>query len=265
MNLVSYKKLTEGEEGLNKKLVPAIERANRILTKIGEKPNEYRMIDLSKELDLNKSSMYSLLYTMTDLGWITKKEKGTYELGPYLGRLNHLYFRNFSFIQSFYNEAPKYATEVGETIQLGVLKGTDVLYLGKIDAISNVRLVTDPGMTFPAYASAIGKIQMIDFKKEEIEKRFRECNFEKKTSNTTSSIDELYKKIQFASKEKVAIENEESAYGFHCVAAPIYNYEKKIIAGVSFSMQTENWNEKFEMAKSAVLNLSEKLSQLTGF
>src|SRR5699024_10047614 len=177
------------------------------------------MIDLSKELNLNKSSVYTLLSTMVDMGWVIKKENKTYELGPYFYHLNQMLFNKSNVVQNFYKMAPKYSAKVGETIQLGVLKGTDVLYLGRIDAVSTVRLVTDQGATFPAYASAIGKIQMIDVEEEEIRKRFSKCSFEKKTTKTTSSIDELYDKVQSARKKQIAIENEESAIGFHCVAA----------------------------------------------
>ena len=140
-----------------------------------------------------------------------------------------------------------------------------MVYLGKVNAKSNVRLVTDPGMRFPAYASAIGKAQMVNFKKEELQELFSDTEWTKKTPHTTSSINVLYDKVRMAKANGYSVENEESALGFHCVAAPIYNFENQIIASVSFSMPTDSWEVKFDEAKNEILNLASRLSKLAGY
>ena len=245
--------------------VPAIERANRVLKEISQHPDELRLIDLSKKLEIHKSSLFSLLNTLETLGWVVKASSDTYNLGPTLGMFNSMYLSQFNLIQSFYKEAAKSVSKINEPIQLGILDGQDVVYLGKVNAKSNVRLVTDPGMRFPAYASAIGKVQMINFSKEELQKLFSDTEWIKKTAHTTSSINVLYDKVRMAKANGYSVENEESALGFHCVAAPIYNFENQIIASVSFSMPTDSWEVKFEEAKNEILNLATRLSELAGY
>lgn len=244
--------------------VPAIERANRILKEISQHPDELRLIDLSKRLEINKSSLFSLLNTLETLGWVVKASSDTYNLGPTLGMFNSMYLSQFNLIQSFYKEAADSVSKINEPIQLGVLDGQDVVYLGKVNAKSNVRLVTDPGMRFPAYASAIGKVQMIEFTKEELEKLFLDTDWVKKTVHTTSNFNVLYDKVRIAKAKGYSVENEESALGFHCVAAPIYNFENQIIASVSFSMPTDSWNIKFEEARNEIMHLASRLSKLAG-
>ncbi|WP_153723010.1 IclR family transcriptional regulator [Sporosarcina cascadiensis] len=245
--------------------VPAIERTDRILKEISQHPNELRLIDLSKKLDINKSSLFSLLNTLETLGWIIKSSKGCYNLGPTVGMFNSAYLSQFNLIQSFYREAESAVTRIREHIQLGMLEGNNVVYLGKVEAETRVQLVTEPGMRFPAYASALGKIQLIDHTAEEIECLFPVKKWEKKTEYTTSSIEELYCKVKEARAKGYAVENQESALGFHCVAAPIYNFEKHIIAGISFTMPTNSWEEKFEDAKDEIIILASKLSRLAGY
>lgn len=245
--------------------VPAIERTNNILKEISKHPNQLRLIDLSKKLEINKSSLFSLLNTMETLGWLIKIDNDTYDLGPTLGSFNSMYLSQFNLIQSFYQEAEKSVLKINEPIQLGVLDSKDVVYLGKVNAKSNVRLVTDPGMRFPAYASAIGKSQLIHYSKDELAERFSGQEWTKKTEHTTSNLNELYDKITLAKSNGYFIENEESALGFHCVAAPIYNFEDQIIASVSFSMPTDSWEEKFEQAKDEILLLASRLSHLAGY
>ncbi len=245
--------------------VPAIERANRVLKEISQHPDQLRLIDLSKKLEINKSSLFSLLNTLETLGWVVKASDDTYNLGPTLGMFNSMYLSQFNLIQSFYKEADKSVSKINEPIQLGVLDNKDVVYLGKVNSESNVRLVTDPGMRFPAYASAIGKVQMIQFSKEELMKLFSDIDWVKKTAHTTSDLNDLYDKVKTAKVNGYAVENEESAIGFHCVAAPIYNFENQIIAGVSFSMPTDSWETKFDVAKKEILDLASRLSKLAGY
>ncbi|WP_445299971.1 IclR family transcriptional regulator [Lysinibacillus sp. FSL K6-0232] len=244
--------------------VPAVERAHLVLMEISKSPDELRLIDLSKRLEINKSSLFSLLNTLESLGWVIKENNDTYHLGPTIGMFNSMYLSQFNLIQTFYKEAIDSVNKINEPIQLGVLDGSDVVYLGKVNAQTNVRLVTDPGMRFPAYASAIGKAQMIHFSKQDLEKLFNDTEWVKKTDHTTANIDELYDKVRLAKANGYSIENEESALGFHCVAAPIYNFENQIIAAVSFSMPTDSWTKKFSDAKEEILNLAAKLSKLAG-
>ncbi|MDM5227558.1 IclR family transcriptional regulator [Cytobacillus sp. NJ13] len=245
--------------------VPALEKANNILALIGERPNQLRLIDISKQLGINKSSLFSLLNTLETLRWIVKEEGDTYSLGPALGALSAAYFKQFNILQSFYKEASVSVSKINEHIQLGMLEKGNVVYLGKMEGDSRVRLVTDPGMRFPAYASAIGKIQLTQYDKNELEEIFPSSQFVKKTPFTISNIDDLYENVNAAKKNGYAIENQEASLGFHCVAAPVYNYENNIIAGVSFTMMTNSWEQKKDAAKEEILNLANRLSQYAGY
>lgn len=245
--------------------MPAVERANNVLLEISKYPNELKLIDISKKLDINKSSLFSLLNTLEVLGWIVKSGSDTYKLGPSLGRFSSAYLSQFNLVQNFHKEAEKSISRINETIQLGTLDEKDVVYLGKVNSSNNVRLVTDPGMRFPAYATAIGKVQMLEWEKGYINQMFKDTDWELKTKFTTSSVEDLISKIEDAKQKGYVVENEESAIGFHCVAAPIYNHENEIIAGVSFSMPTDSWNDKFENAKKEIIDLATRLSMLAGY
>ncbi|EKN71640.1 IclR family transcriptional regulator [Neobacillus bataviensis LMG 21833] len=244
--------------------VPAIERADKVLKLIGEYPNQLRLIELSKRADINKSSLFSLLNTLETLKWVTKEDGDSYSLGPALAAIGSSYFRQFNILQSFYKEASQSVSKINEHIQLGILDEGDVVYLGKMEGDSRVRLITDPGMRFPAYASAIGKIQLTPCSKTELEEIFPD-QWESKTPFTISNIDALYENVQEAKRNGYAIENQEASLGFHCVAAPVYNFENKIIAGVSFTMMTSSWEQKKDAAREEILQLASRLSQLAGF
>ncbi|WP_257350090.1 IclR family transcriptional regulator [Pseudalkalibacillus decolorationis] len=244
--------------------VPGIERANLILNLIATEPTSLRLSDLCNRLEINKSSMYSLLNTLESLGWIVKEKGDTYSLGPALGSLSAAYFRQFNILQSFYKEAALSVNKINEHIQLGILEGGDVVYLGKAEGDSRVRLITDPGMKFPAYASAIGKVQLSQYDDDKLEDIYPEYQLEPKTPYTLKNLKELSVQLKQVKNVGYAIENQEASLGFHCVAAPIINYEDNVIAGVSFTMMENSWNEKKEAAREEIIDLARRLSSHAG-
>ncbi|MDR7240787.1 IclR family transcriptional regulator [Neobacillus drentensis] len=245
--------------------VPAIERASIILNQIAKEPAKLRLIDLSKSLDINKSTMYSLLTTLESLGWIVKGKGDTYSLGPSLGALSAAYFRQFSILQSFYLEAYKSVNKIEENIQLGILDGKKVIYLAKEEGNSPVRLLTDPGMSFPAHASAIGKIQLSQYTFDQLKELYQDTELESVTQNTVTDLNVLSAQLETAKRQGYICETQEAVPGFFCVAAPIYNHENKIIAGVSFTMLENSWNEKQDAAREEIIDIAGRLSKQAGY
>jgi IclR family KDG regulon transcriptional repressor len=245
--------------------VPAIERANAILQLIALESSQLRLIDLSKRLDINKSSMFSLMHTMEQLGWIMKEKGGTYSLGPSLASLSAAYFRQFNILQSFYQEAVSSVQAVQETIQLSILDGRDIIYLAKQEGSSSIRIATDPGMRLPAYATAMGKVQLSQFDYDQLQKLYPEHQLVPRTPYTVKDIDQLWGQLEQIRANGYAVDSQEAVQGFFCLAAPIYNYENRIIAAVSFTLFENTWAEKFETARQAVIDLARRLSLHAGF
>ncbi len=63
-------------------------------------------------------------------------------------------------IDRFRKEASITKHIIKETIQLAKLEGREVLYLAKEEMPSPVRLASEPGIKFPAHATALGKVML---------------------------------------------------------------------------------------------------------
>ncbi|MEH7072923.1 IclR family transcriptional regulator [Neobacillus drentensis] len=245
--------------------VPAIERTNLVIGLIAKEPGKHRLIDISKSLNINKSTMFSLLNTLEILGWIVKEKSDTYTLGPTLGGYSAAYFRNFNFLETFHKEAAISVKRLNETVQMGTLHGTNIVYLAKEENDSRVRLVTDPGMQFPAHATAIGKIQLAQYRHEELVELYSGRELEQNTPYTVKNIDGLWEQIAAAKQQGYICEEQEASLGFYCVSAPIYNYENKLIYGISFTMLESSWKIKKEQAITEIIDLAGRISKHAGY
>lgn len=240
--------------------VPSIERAHRVLQIISSHPAKKRLIDLSKELDINKSSMFSLLRTLEELQWIVKEKDDTYVLGYVFATLGNAFFQQFDLIERFQREAQMYRDRVGETVQLARREAKNSLYLAKLEAESPVRLLSEPGMTFPAHATAMGKMMLAFMDRDHLENLYPEGSLPQLARNTITDKAAFYAELGEIKQQGVATESEEAVDGFSCVAAPVFDGQHQIEAAVSFSMPVSHWPEKQELATQEIINLAKRLS-----
>jgi IclR family KDG regulon transcriptional repressor len=240
--------------------VPALERALAILHCIAEQPSKLRLIDLAKATGVHKSSMFSLLHTMEMLG-LVKREKGdTYSLGLTVAVLGNAYFSNFSLVEAFMDHAGELVRSFGETVQLARLEQGDVVYLAKKESGAHVRLMSEPGMRLPAYATALGKMLLSGLADDSIRSLFTDEKLKPMTEHTIRSVEALLTELRHTRERGFATEEEEIVLGFCCVAAPIYDQTGQMVAACSFTILKSNWSEKQNQAMAEIQRLARTLS-----
>jgi DNA-binding IclR family transcriptional regulator len=241
--------------------VPAVEKADAVLRAVAERPYRLRLIDLSVSLGIHKSSLFSLLATLEELGWIAKDESDTYGLGPAMGRFGNAYLRNNDLIRSFHREAPSAARAIGETVQLARLDGSEVLYIAKEEVPTPVRLASDPGMKFPAHATALGKALLSGLADEALRGLYPQPELQALTPYGLTHTEQLFREVAEARQSGYAFDRQEAVVGFCCVAAPIRGSGGQAVAAVSASMPVHVWEEKREKACREIVKLAERLSE----
>ncbi|WP_308635036.1 IclR family transcriptional regulator [Paenibacillus silvisoli] len=242
--------------------VPALEKADKVLAMIAKDPAKHKLIDLSKRLEINKSSMFSLLGTMEALGWVNRAAGDTYTLGHAFAGFGASYLKQYDLHQHFQDEAAKVRDRLQETVQLAKQEGDQVLYLGKMEAVSPVRLHSEPGMRLPAYVTALGKAMLSQLNRDELLALYPQPELKKLTPYTIGHRDELFAQLDAIREQGYAIDDQESVMGFRCVAAPIRSGGGEM-AAVSCSMLLHQWEVKATEAKREMIGLADRLSVTT--
>ncbi|MCM3632674.1 IclR family transcriptional regulator [Paenibacillus camelliae] len=242
--------------------VPAIDRADAVLSLLIDEPYRWKLSDLSKQLNISKSTLYSLLVTMERLKWVNRDRNETYAIGSALGRFGSAFFRQYDLIEEFRRLADPVMRRLQESVQMAVLEGNDVLYLAKVEAATPVQMVSGPGVRFPAHATGLGKALLSDKSEEELRQLFPQESLQKITVHTISSRESLIEEIKQGKQAGYTTDIQEGVMGFCCVAAPISKPNGSIIAAVSCSMPIHKWEGKKEQALQEILELSKLLSPL---
>ncbi|WP_020616560.1 IclR family transcriptional regulator [Paenibacillus daejeonensis] len=244
----------------NKKYrVPALDKAHRIIHLISQEPHTYTLSDLAKKLAISKSSMFSLLHTMEDLGWLAKDEKDTYSLGLHFGLLGNAFFARYDIVDLFHQEAAKTRAQLDESIHLARLIGTEVLHLAKETSSSVVQMVSGPGATFAAHATGLGKILLAALSNSEVEALYPQESLPALTPNTISSREALLRELEEIRTRGYSEDLEEGLMGFNCVAALLV-MKDGTHAAVSMSIPVHKWEDKKSLAREAITRLAGQLT-----
>jgi len=245
--------------------VPALEKAHLIFNILLNSEVELTMTDIINKTEINKSTVYSILHVLTELSYLEKTNKQTYVLGPQLGILGSKYLRQFNITSTFNDLALQSVNKIGATCQLAILNGLNIIYLSKIDASSQIHLVTSPGMTLPAHATAMGKVLLSQYSDTEIEQLYTGYSFTKLTDKTIDSIPKLLKQLHIIQQQGWIQEIGEAVEIFTCISSPIFNNQNKIIAATSFTHPINGFDPKKNLIINETINLAKQISSKAGY
>lgn len=240
--------------------VPAIVRAHAVLDAIAQSPDPLKLIELSRRCDIHKSTMFSLLHTMESLQWVARRRDDTYQLGSALAAWGHASSRQFDLVERFRHEAEHTKQQLGESIQLARLDGSDVLYLAKAEAPTPVKLASEPGMRYPAHATALGKAMLAQLTRDHVDLLFPSLQLGSLTPYTIRTKDRLHEELARIRELSYALDHQESIVGFCCAAVPVRDPTGAVIGAVSTSMPLHQWELKQNQAIDEIRSLGQRLS-----
>src|SRR3954447_3055069 len=117
-----------------------------------------RLRELSDALGAPRSSIYALLRTLVERGWVRTDVTGTwYSIGiqALLAGTTYLDFDPFlRIVQPHINEL---SVQLDETIHYGRLQRTEIVYLATHESSQYLRPFSRVGRTLPAFSTAMGK------------------------------------------------------------------------------------------------------------
>ncbi len=212
--------------------------------------------NISKELELDKSTIYRLVSTLRRRGYVdqdpeSKKYSNTFKLF----QMGNIEISRLGIREVAHPFLERLAEETRETINLAVLAGKQVMYIDKIESSKTVKVDLGIGRTLPAYASSLGKVILANMSSEKVCKMHEMDTFTQFTPKSIMTIGDLLVKLEFVRQLGYCIEHEELIPGLSCVAVPIKNHERKVIAAVSIAFPTYRYKDN----KKELENIIERL------
>lgn len=140
-------------------LVPALDRAIRVLHLFKNgRPKEYGVSEISRLLDLNKSTAHNILNTLVHHHFLVQNEATRrYRLGPALAELGSLVHSQIDVRQITRPYLRRLMEQTEATILLSTLEGASLTIIDKEEPPASLRVAASIGMRLPFCAGATGQ------------------------------------------------------------------------------------------------------------
>jgi len=215
-------------------IIPSVVRALRILESFSLQKSAYTNAELSRKLDLNKSSITRLLYSLEKARFVKRdKKSGEYQLTHKAYQVGRVYIKQVDFHTVSMPILKELAAKCGEVCHLGFLDEMKVLYLDWVESTRPVSLASITGKRLPAYCTGIGKIFLAHMDEEKLASYFRQIKLTRYTANTITNPEELKKQLRQVRSQGYAIDNVEFEPDVISVSAPIRDEAGDLVAGIS--------------------------------
>ncbi len=244
---------------------PAVRRAVAALNALARAEEGMTLSELARLLDEPKSTLHGVLLTLVETGLIVRDcLTKRYQLGPQVLVLAGAYARQSDLLRAFSEIAKPLSRELGETIQLAILQGREVLYIGKQEGTQWVRLASEVGTRLPAHATSLGKCLLAWLPPDELEALLDEGPLVALTPHTITDPETLLAELAEVRRRGYAVDHGETLPDVWCFGAPVRDTSGTVVAALSISVPVtrispERAEELAEAAQKAAAELSRRL------
>ena len=114
-----------------------------------------------------------------------------------------------------------------------MLRGREIIYLDKVESRQAVRLNSQIGNASPAFCTGVGKAALSTLDTAALEAVLAGMEFRRFTPHTITDRSSFIAELDRIRKSGIAFDREEHEPGIRCVAAPVFDESRSLVAGVS--------------------------------
>ena len=201
--------------------VKSADRTLDVLEALAAYDGPQSLSDLTRALDIPKSSLHGILRTMVHRGWVESDETGTrFRLGLRAVQVGASYVDGDDAVARFAGVLDTLAVRFGETVHYGRLSGPDVTYLAKRESVHPLRLYSAIGRRLPAHATALGKA-VLARRSDAIVDDLLSWPLPALTGNTITDRADLHAELALIRSQGWAADRQENTVGISCFAVGV--------------------------------------------
>jgi IclR family KDG regulon transcriptional repressor len=215
--------------------VPAIKSAERVLDLLEllsrEPTRGFSMDEIIDQLDIPRSSFYSLSKMLIHRGYIHKPSEGKYKLGIKTFEIGSSYVSNVEVIDVAAPVIKELNSITKETVNITVFdKNTkEIIVISRETGLNSLRFVSSLGDRLPAYQTASGRLFLSEYSDDEIQEFYVETLEKETINNLILDLRDI--------REWGYSENNGTTYnGVFIIAVPIYDHTNEVVAALNIGV-----------------------------
>jgi IclR family KDG regulon transcriptional repressor len=217
-------------------IIQSVSHALDLLEEFRGDTDELGVTELSKRLKLHKNNVFRLLATLESRGYVEQnKATENYRLGLKSLELGQTFINQMGLLRQARPVMENLVDQINETTYVGLVRENYAVYLDVVEAKQTVRVVSRVGARLPIYCTALGKVQLAYESEEEVEQILGTKELKRYTENTITEVPRLLRHLKDVAEQGYAIDNREFEPDVKCIAAPIRDYTRRVVGGLTVS------------------------------
>jgi IclR family acetate operon transcriptional repressor len=254
-------KIEEGKASLG------VERTILILEAIGERTAGMTNSDISRRLNIPKSTASYILRTLEQRRYVTRdRSTGKYRLGLKLLALGRGVQIGHEIREVAGPVLKRLVEQSGLTAHIAVLDHGEAVYIEKAEATGFIKLDTWVGRRMELHSTAVGKALAAFMAPSDFDAAISDQGLKQKTARTLTTRSQLIGELRRVREAGYAVDDEENSPGVRCVAAPIFDAQARVCASVGLSGTTLQIDRhSIKSVRQLVVNASAEISSQLGY
>ncbi|WP_077214369.1 IclR family transcriptional regulator [Bacillus dakarensis] len=248
-------------------MVKSVGRALDIIDLVSAKKGGLGVTEIANQIDINKSSVYRILSTLAQYGYIEQDaDTGKYKLGYKFLEVSSKLLDSIDLRMEAKPFLQELERETNEVIHLVVYDQGEVVYIEKLEGTETLRTHSRVGKRAPMHCTSVGKAILAHLPSTTVMDIIDRKGLPMHTENTITEKESFLKELNGIKQKGYALDLEENEYGITCIAAPIFDHLGRVVASVSISGPTMRMTEeRLESLKEKMLHASKEISARLGY
>ena len=199
--------------------VQSVDRAFVVLEALAADERPVGIAELVDLTGLPQGTVHRLLQSLHQRGYVRRDAARKYSLGTSAVRLADAAQR--AMVRSARPHLAELVAISGETANLAVLEGDDVVYVAQVPSPHTLRMFAEVGRHVPPHSTAVGKVLLAGMPRERALAVLRRTGLAPRTPTTITDLDAFVAELDLVTGQGWAADEEEQEAGVRCVAVPV--------------------------------------------
>lgn len=248
-------------------LVKSVSRALDIITLVSLKKGGLGVTEIANQIDINKSSVYRILSTLVQYGYIEQDEETSrYKLGYKFLEISSKLLESIDLRLEAKPFLQELENDTNEVIHLVVYDQGEVVYIEKLEGNQTLRMHSKVGKRAPMHCTAVGKVILANLPTSDVLDILERKGMPRHTENTITNKDDFINELLQVKQNGYALDLEENENGITCIAVPIFDHLGNVVAAVSISGATLRMtDERLKQLQTQMLYIGREISARLGY
>jgi IclR family pca regulon transcriptional regulator len=212
--------------------VQSLDRGLAVIRAFDAEHRQLTLSDVARRTGLTRAAARRFLHTLVEIGYV-EADGRLFSLRPRVLELGYAYLSSISLPELCRMHLQRLAAEVGESVSVSVLDGTDVVYVARVASNRIMSVDLSVGARLPAYATSMGRVLLAGLPADEVEDHLGELR--SLTRYTITDREHLLEELAKVRAKGWAMVDEELEEGLRSMAAPIRDRSGAVVAAVNMS------------------------------